>query len=253
MTQAELAKYLLILAPFITPNEVDAASRTTGRAPTIPNEVAVDIQRWLQAPDSGVLWVEGPAYGPFDDSLASIGARIQSSAEEVGISCVSFFAKTRYPFEARLGSMKNAGLISMTYSIISQLIRIAPSSLPYTSDLAESKMRQLDGKLDTISTSLDVLKSLLSHLDPGLVVIICGFHLVDSRNNVAQLVRFVEILRDQAPERRVKTLLVSSGNCMALAGSIDPSNRSDAFRLTMARNHNVLPGGVAVNSIGLGR
>ncbi|KAK8104990.1 hypothetical protein PG999_008349 [Apiospora kogelbergensis] len=249
----ELAEYLPVLAPFVTLSPRDDASRIIGNAPTIPNEVAVDIQRWLQAPESGVLWVEGPAYGPFEDVLASIGARIQSSAEEVEISCVSFFAKTKYPFEAQVGSMKNAGLISMAYSIISQLIHIAPSSLPYTPDLAESKMRQLDGRLDTMSASLDILRTLISHLDPGLVVVICGFHLVDSRENVAQLSRFVEILRDQAPERRVKTLFLSAGNCRALAGSIDRSNRSDASRLTLARPQLHLPGGSSVNSIRLGR
>ncbi|KAK8867395.1 hypothetical protein PGQ11_005973 [Apiospora arundinis] len=253
ITRVELEKLLPVMAPFITADLRNFASWTTSSAPTIPNEVAVDIQRWLQAPESGVLWVEGPAYGPFDETLASIGARIQSTAEEVGISCVSFFAKTSYPFEAELGSMKNAGIISLTYSIISQLIQIVPDSLSYTPDLTESMMRQLDGRLETIPASLDILEALLSHLEPGLVVVICGFHLVDSRERAAELVRFVELLRDQAPERRVKTLFLGAGNCRALAGAIDRSRRSDASRLTLSRAQSRLPGGVGVNRIGLGR
>ncbi|KAK8043133.1 hypothetical protein PG994_013616 [Apiospora phragmitis] len=213
---------------------------------------AIDIQRWLQAPQSCLLWVEGPAYGPFDEALSSIGTRIQTATEEVGTNCVSFYAKTTYSFEPQLGSVKNAGIISMIYSIISQLIRIAPVSLPNTPDLVEDRIRQLDGKLETIPASLEILEVLLSHMDPGLVVVICGFHLIDSREDITHLVKFAEILRDQALERRVKTLFVSAGNCRALSGSIDKSNRSDASKLSLARPQIPLPGGIAVDSIRLG-
>lgn len=198
-----------------------------------------------------MLWVEGPAYGPFDQALSSIGIRIQSTTKEVGINCISFFARTSYSFQDQLGSVKNAGIISMVYSIISQLIGIAPSSISGTPDLAESRMRQLDGSLENIPTSLDILQTLLSHMDPGLVLVVCGFNLVDSRDNLPQLTKFVEILRDQAPERKIKTIFISAGNCRALASCIHKSKRSDASRLTLARPQRPLPGGVGVDSIRL--
>lgn len=112
-------------------------------------------------------------------------------------------------------------------------------------------MRQLDGNLETIPTSLDILQTLLSHTDPGLVIVICGFNLVYSRENLPQLIKFVEILRDQPKERKIKTLFISAGNCRALAGSIHRSQRSDASRLTLALPERPLAGGVAVGSIRL--
>ncbi|KAK8060847.1 hypothetical protein PG996_010777 [Apiospora saccharicola] len=228
-----------------------AVSWDPGSIPTIPNEIATDIQRWLQPPDSDILWVEGPAYGPFDQALSSIGIRIQSATEEVDIHCISFFARTTYSFEAQLGSIKNAGIISMIYSVVNQLISIAPSSLPNNPGLAEDKLQQLDGTLKSIPASLGIMQALLSHMEPGLVVVICGFNLVDSRENLLHLTEFVEILRDQPPEQRIKTLFISAGNCRALAGCISRSKRSDASRLTLARTQRPLPGGVDVSSIRL--
>ncbi|KAK7926600.1 hypothetical protein PG985_003598 [Apiospora marii] len=250
ITRTELEKWLPALAPF-TVSPRSAASKDPSNISTIPNEVAMDIQRWLPTSESSILWVEGPAYGPFDQALSSIGIRIQSTAEEVGINCISFFARTAYSFEDQLGSVKNAGIISMIYSIVSQMISIAPSSIPDTPDLMESGMGQLDGSLETISASLDILQTLLSHMEPGLVIVICGFNLVDSRENLPHLTKFVEILRDQPLERRVKALFISAGNCRALAGSIHRSQRSDASRLTLARPQRPLPDGVDVGSIKL--
>ncbi|KAK8128973.1 hypothetical protein PG984_010081 [Apiospora sp. TS-2023a] len=246
---AQMSETLKANAQHLSPRS--AASWDPSNIPTIPSEVAADIQRWLQTPESDILWVEGPAYGPFDQALSSIGIRIQSAAEEADINCISFFARTTYSFEAQVGSVKNAGIISMIYSVINELISIGPSSLPNNLKLTEENLQQLDGTLKSIPASLDILQALLSHMDPGLVVVICGFNLVDSRENLPHLTKFVEILRDQPSDQRIKTLFISAGNCRAMAGSIGKPKRSDASRLTLARPERPLPGGVAVGSIRL--
>lgn len=221
--------------------------------PVIPNEVAADIQRWVRITESALLWVEGPAYGSYDEALTSIGNVVWDLSENASIPCIGFFARTNYTFESQLVSTKNAGMISMLYSIISQLIDILPAEFPSIPGMSRVSMGQLDGTMESVSASLGVLQALLSCVEPGLICIICGFELVDARDNYSILTEFVKILREQPLERRIKTLFISAGNCRALGGSIKKWQRSDASRLVLGRHHSPLPGGVVAQNIDIGR
>ncbi|KAI1078710.1 hypothetical protein F5B20DRAFT_547012 [Whalleya microplaca] len=203
-----------LLAPF-SQNGVEEMFQdsVSSRMPLIPNEVSVDIQQWAKSRDSSLLWVEGPAHGSFEDAISSIGARIWAISEEAGIACIGFFAKPKYAFESQGGSIKDASIVSMLYSLIMQLINIAQNAFEPFDSLTGDKLQRLDGTMQSIPTALEILKACLSSIEPGLICILCGFELVDCRENLTTLIEVIELLRDQSAERRVKVLVLSCGNC----------------------------------------
>ncbi|KAI0454811.1 hypothetical protein F5B21DRAFT_474335 [Xylaria acuta] len=249
-TRTELETFLPALAPLISSAKADP-SWDTERAsmPSIPIEVATDIKRSIQTPGSTILWVEGPAYGPFEETLCSIGTGIWNEAEKSDIPCIGFFARVKYAFEPRAGSTKTAGLVSMLYTMIDQLIAMVPPTFPTTPSLADDAMGRLDGSVESIPASLETIRAMLSLINPGLVCVLCRFELVDSRETLPSLIEFVEILRDQPPERRCKTIIISAGNCRALASTTSKLQRSDASRLALGGHRSLLHGGVAPNDI----
>ncbi|KAI0883763.1 uncharacterized protein GGS22DRAFT_189731 [Annulohypoxylon maeteangense] len=246
MTRKDLEWLKQSLGPFVEHGQESMPSDSMlTDIPLIPNDVAVDIQNWAQSQDSSLLWVEGPAYEAFGQALPTIGCRIRAISEDLSISCISFFAKTRYVFESQAISMKDAGIVSMIYSIISQLATIVPEIFDSVEDLVGDKLRRLDGTMQSIPTALETLKALLSVIEPGLVCVICGFELVDCRENLSILEEFIRILREQPIERRVKVLFLSHGNCRALSSMTNSMQRSDATRMVLSRGRSPLAGAVA--------
>ncbi|KAI1123361.1 hypothetical protein F5Y10DRAFT_270159 [Nemania abortiva] len=248
--RTEMEKYLPTLAPFVCSAKADPAWDTARASmPSIPIEVVTDIQRSIQMPGSTILWVEGPAYGPCEEALWGIGSGIWIEAEKSGIPCIGFFARAKYAFESQDSPTKTTGLVSMLYTMVHQLIAMVPSVFPTTPSLANEKVGGLDGSVESIPASLEVIRGLLSIIDPGLVCVLCRFELVDSRDNHPSLVKFIEILRDQPPERRLKTIIISAGNCRALASTTSKQQRSDASRLVLGGYGSLLKGGVAPSNI----
>ncbi|CZR56709.1 uncharacterized protein PAC_06598 [Phialocephala subalpina] len=246
----ELEQFLPLLAPYTDDRKerlaTDALPRTRS---VLPGEVVTDIQRWIESQDSRLLWVEGLAYGPFQDELSLVGLRISAIAEEVQIPCISFFAKTKYTFQSEDMSMKEAGLVAMLYSLISQLIKIIWPTFEATEALTEDQFRQLDGTAKSIPKALEIFKALLPLAMPGLVCVIDGFERMDSREDVSLLVDVIKCLKDQPAERRVKVLFTTSGNCRPLSRATKVRERSDAKRMVQARGSSPLPGGVSAQDI----
>lgn len=235
------------LSLFVDGQKDNIPNFTLAGMPLIPNEVAIDVQKWAQSQGSSLLWVEGPAYEAFGQALPSIGCRIWAISEDLSIPCIGFFAKTKYAFESRTVSMKDAGVISMLYSIVSQLVNIIPETFKPVEGLQKDKLQDLDGTTESIPTALKALKALLSIIEPGLVCVICGFELVDCRQHLTVLEEFIRILREQPAERRVKVLFLSHGNCRALSSMTNLNQRSDATRMILSRGRSPLAGAVAAD------
>ncbi|KAI1408084.1 hypothetical protein F5Y13DRAFT_114612 [Hypoxylon sp. FL1857] len=250
MEREDLEQLKRVLARFAEDGKGDSSGGSMGAdLPLIPNEVAVDLQRWAQSRGSSLLWVEGPAYGPFDETLPSIGTRIWAISEELDLPCIGFFAKTKYAFESQTTSMKDAGIIAMLYSLNMQLADIVPATFEPVEALADLNLQRLDGTTRSIRTALGVLRALLSIIDPGIVCVICGFELVDCREHLSALVETIQLLGGQPAERRLKVLFLSSGNCRALSNATRLEQRSDATRMVLSRGRSPLAGGVAANDI----
>jgi hypothetical protein len=209
---------------------------------SIPQEVLIDVHKWITTRDSKILWVEGPAYGPFDDALSGLGLRVCALAEKTVYPCVSFFARMKYPFQNEDMSAQEAVLIAVLYSLISQLIDILPPTFDANPALSEEEFGKLDGTRQSAHAALGILRALLGALPSG-------FDLVDSRDNLDTLAEMITILRDQPPEKRIKVLFVSKGNCRSLSQETNIRQRSDATRMVWARGSSPLPGGGRLEDI----
>ncbi|KAI1100867.1 hypothetical protein F4804DRAFT_317756 [Jackrogersella minutella] len=141
MTRGDLEWLKQWLIPFAGDKKEALPDSISTDMSFIPNEVAVDIQIWVQSRDSNLLWVEGPAYGEFGEVLSGVGSRIWALSEELGIPCIGFFAKTKYAFESQTMSMKDAGIDSMLYSLIIQLIDIVSATFAPVEVLSEDVLR----------------------------------------------------------------------------------------------------------------
>lgn len=250
MSKTELEQCLQLIAPYAEngKDEIALGSASTS-LPVIPSEVISDIQRWVESRDSKLLWVEGPVFGPFDDVLSSVGLRVCTIAEGVGVPCVSFFAKMKYTFPPQGMSVQEARLIAMLYSLVSQLVDVIPPTFRPVMSLTRGEFLKLDGTIQSVQVALGVLKALVSVAIPGLICVISGFDLVDSRENLGPLTDMIEIFRDQPPEKTVKVLFITKGNCRSLSKATSMNQRSDATRLVLTRGSSPLPGGSAAYNI----
>lgn len=93
---------------------------------------------------SRFLWVEGPAYTS-DTTLAAL--YVSDKAVEAGILCVSFFGNPQYGGE-------EAGLVSLLYSMINQLMRLLPSVFETECSFEDEQFELLDGSTNSASTAL---------------------------------------------------------------------------------------------------
>lgn len=223
--------------------------------PLIPGETIEDIQRCIGSKESSLLWVEGPAYGAFDEALHSLALRICSGAEELNLPCVCFFARNRYSFQTEHTSMnlKKAGLIAILYSLISQIVRIVPPSFEPNGSLTEDEFRKLDGTPQSSTAALSIVEALLSVVMPGLIFVVSGFELIDSRENYDPLFAMIRLLKEQPADKRVKVIFLTQGNCRSLVGATDVKERSDASRMAQARGSSMLVGGIAAGEMDLDR
>lgn len=251
-SKGELERSLQLIAPCAENGKDRIALRSAWNTrPVIPREVIDDIQRWIESPESRLLWVEGPAFVEFEDVLSGIGLRICAAAEDVGIPFVSFFAKMKYTFRPQNMPMHEAGLISMLYSLISQLVGVIPPSFSPTKPLTENEFRKLDGTTNSIPIALGILKALVSVATPGLIFVLSRFNLVDSRQNLGPLTDMIKILRDQPVGKTLKVLFVTQGNCRSLSETTSMNQRSDATRMVLVRGSSPLPGGSSAQEINI--
>lgn len=223
--------------------------------PLIPGETIEDIQQCIGSKESSLLWVEGPAYGTFDEALHSLGLRICSGAEELNIPCVCFFARNRYSFQTEHTSMdlKEAGLVAILYSLITQLVQNVPPNFKPNRSLTENEFRKLDGTSYSASAALNIVEALLSVVMPGLIFVVSGFELIDSREHYDPLFAMIRLLKEQPEDKRIKVIILTQGNCRSLMGATDVKERSDASRMAQARGSSMLIGGIAVGEMDLDR
>lgn len=223
--------------------------------PLIPGETIEDIQQCIGSKESSLLWVEGPAYGTFDEALHSLGLRICSGAEELNLPCVCFFARNRYSFQTEHPSMdlKEAGLVAILYSLITQLVHIVPPNLKPNRSLTENEFRKLDGTSYSSTAALIIVEALLSVVMPGLIFVVSGFELIDSRENYDPLFAMIRLLKEQPADKRIKVIILTQGNCRSLMGATDVKERSDASRMAQARGSSMLIGGIAAGEMDLDR
>ncbi|KAH9895472.1 hypothetical protein F4778DRAFT_783830 [Xylariomycetidae sp. FL2044] len=254
----QLEEYCERLQVFVEDAKQDLLSGLLAvRLPNIPQEVIIDVQTWLSEPSRSFLWVEGSGHHQFDQVLSSLALHISdsamkrrlNSAMERRLDVITFFGKDQYTFEAQVGSSDVAGLVALLYSLICQLVLLAPATFEANLRLAASSFDLLDGSKDSIPHALEVVDGLLDLAPTGLMCILDGLERMESRDTVRHLSTLISLLRRHGESKRLKVLFTTSGSCVVLEHCMDDEERCDASRLAQVRDGSPLPGGMSLNDI----
>ncbi|KAB5586252.1 hypothetical protein GE09DRAFT_1235505 [Coniochaeta sp. 2T2.1] len=212
-------------------NGKDETIRSFASSPhnSIPHNVLADIQRWLKLTTSALLWVEGPGYA---SDLSPTALRVCIVTSDAGIPCISFFDKRRYRLSSSKGiTYPEAGLISLLYSLVSQLVNTLPVVFHTETTFEDEDFSQLDGSPASIDAALEIIRKLLLHAPPVLMCVIDGVQAFDTKELRPHIRRLVDILRDQGTRTVVKVIFTTDGMSRALAKKIKLRERVNASEM----------------------
>lgn len=188
---------------------------------------------------------------PYGTGISAAAMRVSAISIDAGIPCVSFFLKPQYSFALSKGmSHREAGLIALLYSVITQLACLLPTAFPATTGLDESQFRLLDGGIESVPAALKMIRALLVHAPPSLIWVLDGFQLVENEVTIPHLRALVDILRDQESKHISKVCFTTDGNCFVLMRAMNAWERVDASRMAQHRAGTLLRGGSDVGELG---
>ncbi|KAI0178876.1 hypothetical protein GGR52DRAFT_278194 [Hypoxylon sp. FL1284] len=237
----EFAEYLPVHLP--------AAGEAPER-PAIPDEVVRCLRAWMQARDTRMLWVEGPAEDSRNETLPKMTLQICTSSSTARIPVFLFFRRSHYRSRAQSSlSPQQAGLIALFYSLIVQFVNLLPEDFPEASHLAGEKFEKLDGSFASTDTALEVLDDLLTLAPAALVCVIDGLERLESRDTMAGIALLLNMLRRQSDGRRYKILFTRLGSSYVLGKKLRISERVLATRMNQGRAGSSLPGAASIGDV----
>ncbi|KAK0610084.1 hypothetical protein B0T17DRAFT_501085, partial [Bombardia bombarda] len=165
-----------------------------------------------------------------------VSLRVSTVLIEAGIPCISFFDKRRYSFaSANSLPTKSAGLISLLYFLLTQLINVLPPQFETELDFDQKQFARLDGTMASITPALDMIQALLTQAPPSLVFVVDGIQAFESQDTVPHLRKLARILREQSKKTVVKVLFTTDGMSRWLGELLKGRERVDASRISQAR------------------
>lgn len=246
--RAEIETFAASLEPYVG-NGVEEAVKFARQdsGTSVPSEVASDIQEWLKGNKSAFLWVEGPV-SPCDLSPTAI--RVLTVLNAASIPTVSFFDQRRYPNPHKL-DFKEAGVICLLYTLISQSILQIPSVIETEEILGDAYFRRLDGSWASTAHALEVLRLLLGFSPPSMVLVIHGLDAVDGRTTRKVLKQLIDMIREQSSRTVVKCLFTTNGMSLSLGDKTSMRERVDASRMMQDRPWRSLPGAASLSDLNI--
>lgn len=199
----------------------------------IPQEVILELQKWIYADVSTTRWVEGAPL-TFGSELSLAAIRLCDLSVEENLPCLSVFVKPHYDFSSRVMpklAQREAATVAILYSLILQLLRLTPPDFEQPADLNLEKFNLLDGSLTSAPVALALIEPLLALAPPAIICIIDGFELAETSTTRPHLSSLMTILLAQQTKRIFKLCVISQGNSSVLAKSIGIRDRVDASRM----------------------
>lgn len=142
---------------------------------------------------------------------------------------------------------ETALLIAMLYSLIGQLSRVVPDTFEDSYDL-EGAIRDLDGRMGSIHKVVEIIRVLLQHRTPLLMVILDGLDQLDDDETTPFLSELFEILHANDADTRLKVLIGSQGYLLS-AANLEVEERVDCAALPKMRAGGVRPDGRLLSEI----
>ncbi len=192
---------------------------------------------WIQEATrvSRKLWIDFP-YEFQQDSPARVAAlNIISIVAKANAPFLSYICKT--PRQAELVDTQtrvNAGLVSMVYSLISQLLRFRPPDDGFRFD--QSMLSRLSGDISCWNVALGLLSALLEHTPITRYCIIHGLNELETGEGAVKCEEFLRVLLSHSNRHgsRFSIIFTTSGLSRALYGVMDQKDRASSSESTKA-------------------
>lgn len=157
--------------------------------------VVTSLQKWATSPRSQALAVGGSQSTGFPSPVALISACYASFARHARLPVVAHFCVLPTN-EVHGMTPHQQGLISLTYSLIRQLIDTLPTVVDSDAllDLSAERFRLLDGTLSSWKAALSLVDTLLHFLPPLLVLVIDGIDRLDDTSTDTAVRELIRVL-----------------------------------------------------------
>lgn len=157
--------------------------------------VVTSLQKWATSPRSQALAVGGSQSTTYPSPVALISACYASFARHASLPVVAHFCALPQD-EAEGMTPHQQGLISLTYSLIRQLIDTLPTVVDSDAllDLSAERFRLLDGTLSSWKAALSLVDTLLHFLPPLLVLVIDGIDRIDDPSTDTAVRELIRVL-----------------------------------------------------------
>ena len=202
------------------------------------------LHRWSKESSSQCLWVIGKPDHTLPSNMCKAASAMITTARRLDIKLISHFGELPSHRDRR----EEAGLISLVYSLIIQLLELMPPMINADDvPLNLGRLSKLDGTMDTWYEGLDLLEDLLQHNPwPLLLCVIDGLTRLDFGSGTPRCEELIDLLLKhlETSDKVFKILLTSSGNTGKNTGlgrqiPIDNrvyANESDELPLDLAKS-----------------
>ena len=192
--------------------------------PQMPASVYLQLEQWLSASESRVLWIYGSPTTSKPSDLSSTSAFVVSTINHAKLPLIAHQCQSS---ESEMGA-----LISLVYSVVIQLIWLLPEDFSTDIDLSPRRFSFLDRSTERLPHVLLLMEDLLTLASRLLVVIIDGIQLCENgldelRGTGVYLNFFREILKNGEKDRVLKTLFTTDGVCENLWLKLVPQEQVD--------------------------
>ncbi|KAJ5737712.1 uncharacterized protein N7483_002837 [Penicillium malachiteum] len=248
-SRKDIQSFIEPLIPYMEDGREEISRRLGGlTGQSLPGEVLVSMQKWLQVPSSRMIWIEGSSPDFYASNLSLAALRLCAICNSSEVPSIFVFCKNRYKFQKSrsASAQKEASLVVLLYSIISQLACLIPPEFEAVKKLDGWHFNQLDGTIDSAKLALDIIEALVSLQLPSLIWIIDGLQLAEDRNSRSYLTRLVTILRSHQDGN---VCFTTNGSSRALIQTIRKSERVDASPMLQGRGGRVLKGGLQIEGL----
>jgi hypothetical protein len=170
---------------------------------SVDPSVAMALHDWTRGLRSQTLAISGDQPVALPDATTQLCACYVSLARQQHIPIISHFCLVRRYTTGDRATRAERGLIALAYSLIRQLIELAPPMFNCDSeyDLSADRFRRLDGTMASWKDALSILDILLSFAPPILFCAIDGLDLLEVPSTEDCLRSLVQVLVSHTARR----------------------------------------------------
>lgn len=190
------------------------------------------LQSWLKEKESATLWLSMPngseSSSDSSNTAATIVKAISNTPSLTQLQLIFHFCELpAYELKLKDVGRHEAGVISLLYSLIVQLIHMLPPEVTCSKNLQEARFQKLDGTMRSWSDAVSLFEDLLALSLPYTFCIISGFEVLDYDDGVKSCREFALKMRQAVTScglhRALKVLFVTAGAVQSLSSLMQQS------------------------------